>query len=310
LLWIELAGYYPLFQVIPLGAEENYTFNLTLLEAGAFFQTFEVDPPHITHLFADASVTAHCYEGTLGDIYSAGLTTLGDYWALRIYGEAAALGDPGIVNLGLFTYGLSEAYFEQLMFGSTSIYGGDVVQYCFYTINAGGQDYYLPYIQIGDVISQQDTEYDYKFILSWGEAPRDLDSHLFTPVIDGAAHHVYYANSGSADSAPYAWLDVDDTSSWGPEATTIETLYPGTYTFSVYDWSGDGLLSTSSAHVEVFSGRNRVGGYDVPATGGDAPNWWWTVGTVDGATGAFTLVNTLSANSPAGMPPHEVMPSK
>ncbi len=310
LLWVELLGYYPVFQVLELGTQELFTVNLTLIESGGFFQTFEADPAHISQLFADGSVTPHCFEGTLGEIYNAANTTLGAFWAVRVYGEAAALGDPGIVNLGMFSEGLSEGYFEQLMFGSASIYEGDVVQYCFYTIHAGGQDYYLPYIQIGDVISQQDTEYDYKFILTWGEAPSDLDSHLYTPSIDGTAYHVYYASPGASETAPFAWLDVDDVTSWGPEATTIKTLYTGTYTFAVYDYSGNGLLSTSGAHVEVFNGRTRQGGYDVPATGGDQPHWWWTVGTVDGDTGEFTLVNTLTAGSPAGAPLNEVMPSK
>jgi hypothetical protein len=310
LLWVELAGYYPIFQVLQLGEQELYTVNLTLIESGGFFQIFNADPPHIAHLFTDGSVTPHCFEGTLSDMYNAAATTLGGYWAIRVSGEAAALGDPGIVNLGLFTNGLSVEYFEQLMFSAASLYEGDTFQFCFYTIHVGDQDFYLPYVHVADVVAQQETEYDYKFILTWGVAPRDLDSHLYTPEIEGTTHHVYFANSGSTSTPPYAWLDVDDTSSYGPEATTIEELYPGTYTFSVYDWSGDGLLSTSGAHVEVFSGRDRVGGYDVPTTGGDAPHWWWTVGTVDGATGAFTLVNTLAPNSPAGVGHQEPMPSK
>lgn len=310
LLWVELAGYYPIFQVLQLGEQELYTINLTLIESGGFFQIFEADPPHIAHLFTDGSVTAHCFEGTLSDMYDAAATTLGGYWAIRVSGEAAALGDPGIVNLGLFTYGLDVAYFEQLMFGAASLYEGDTFSFCFYTIHVGDQDYYLPYVHISDVVAQQETEYDYKFILTWDEYPTDLDSYLYTPVIGGYNYQVCYYSLGSADTAPFAWLDVDDTYSWGPEATTIEELYPGTYTFAVNDYSGNGLLSTSGAHVEVFSGRTRVGGYDVPTTGGDGPYWWWTVGTVNGTTGQFTLVNTLAANPPAAAPLHEVMPSK
>jgi hypothetical protein len=41
-----------------------------------------------------------------------------------------------------------------------------------------------------------------------------------------------------------------------------------------------------------------VGGYDVPTDVTDGYRWYWTVGTVDGATGAFTLVNTI-AEGPA-----------
>ena len=310
LVWIELAGYYPLFQVIELAGETSYTFTLTLIESGGYFQIFPTDPANIVTLFADASVTAHCFEGTLEDVLAAGMTSIGGYMAIRIYGEAAGLGDDdSIVNLGLFTSGIDIAIFQELMFGAASIMPGDVVQFCFYSINVGGTDYYLPYLQIGDVISVDD-DYAYKFIVTWGENPSDLDSHLFTPEIEGSTHHVYYADRGSGTSAPYAWLDVDDVSSWGPEATTIEQLFPGTYTFAVYEYSGAGTLSTSQAYVEVFQGRDLLAGYHVPTTA-DGDNWWWTVGTVDGATGVFTAVNTLTANAPVGAPAgHEDMPIK
>jgi|GEM_PF-2775206 len=310
LLWVELAGYYPAFEVLPLNSQNSRNSTLHLLPAGGYFNILEADPAHLTDLLADGSVTAHCFQGTLADILQAGQTALGGFWSVRVAGEAAALGGGGVVNLSLFTSGIDAAIFQELMFGAASIMAEDVVGFCFYTIEVDGQQWYLPWVQINDVVEQV-SDYDYKFILTWNEYPTDLDSHLYTPEIDGMAHHVFYANRGSDAMAPYAWLDVDDTSSWGPEATTIEQLYPGNYTFAVYDWSGNGLLSTSGAHVEVFAGRTRVGGYDVPATGGDGPNWWWTVGTVNGTTGAFTLVNTLNEGGPAGAPMRrEDMPLK
>jgi hypothetical protein len=300
LVWIQQAGYYPLFRVLDLGGQSSYTFTLTMVGAGGYFQILSADPDHIGDLFSDHAVTPHCYQGTLADILSAGMTTFDGYLAIRVIGEAAALGGGGVVNLGLFTAGINEAIFQELMFGATSIMAGDVVQFCLYSINVGGTDYYLPYVQISDVIDQVD-DYAYKFIVTWGENPADLDSHLFTPEIGGSTHHVFYANTGSATSPPYAWLDVDDVTSWGPEAITIEQLFPGTYTFAVYEYSGAGTLSTSQAHVDVFHGRTLVGGYDVPAVQ-DGDNWWWTVGTVNGATGAFTLVNTLTPDPPPGAP--------
>ena len=310
LLWVELAGYYPAFEVLPLNSQTTRNSTLHLIPTGGFFQIYETDPSHIADLLGDGSVTAHCYEGTLSNILDTGMSTLGGFWSVRVTGEAAALGEAGIVNLSLFTSGINAPIFEELMFGAATIMTEDVLQYCLYTIEVDGQQWFLPWIQIGDVV-QQASDYDYKFILTWGDYPTDLDSHLYTPSIDGAAYHVFYADRGNNVAPPYAWLDVDDTSSWGPEATTIEQLYPGTYTFAVYDWSGNGLLSTSGAHVEIFAGRERVGGVDVPATGGDGPNWWWTVGTVNGSSGAFTLVNTLNASGPAGAPMRrEDMPLK
>lgn len=313
LLWVELAGYYPVFRILQLGSQELYTINLTLIGSGGFFNILEEDPPHIASLFNDGSVTPHCFEGTLADMYAAATTTLGGYWAIRVSGEAAALGDPGIVNLGLFTYGLSVEFFEQLMFAAASLYQGDVVQFCLYTIEVDDQLYYLPYLHINDVVQLQDTEYAYKFILTWGAQPYDLDSHLFTPTIEGSAYEVYYGDQGDDQQAPYAWLDVDDVSSWGPEATTIEELYPGTYTFAVHNFSGeyggDTPLHQSLGHVDIFNGRVQVASVHVP-TMGTANDLWWIVGTVDGATGAFNLVNSLTDNEPLGVPRAEPMPSK
>lgn len=309
LLWVELAGYYPAFEILPLNTQSTRNSTLHLIPAGGYFYLYDADPENLTHLLTDGSVTAHCFEGTLADVLAAGQSELGGFWSVRVAGEAAALGGGDVVNLSLFTNGLNAAIFQELMFGASSIMPEDVVSFCLYTIEVDNQQWYLPWIQISDVV-QQTSDYDYKFILTWGDYPTDLDSYLATPVIDGTAHVVCYYNRGSADSAPYAWLDVDDTSSWGPEATTVEQLHDGTYTFAVNDYSGNGLLSTSGAHVEVFAGRTRVGGYDVPTSGGDQPNWWWIVGTVDGTTGAFTPVNSLVPSVPFAAPAQRAQHTK
>ena len=95
-----------------------------------------------------------------------------------------------------------------------------------------------------------------QFTLTWGEEPRDLDSHLFTPEIPGTydtiAYHVYYASPGNAQSAPFADLDVDDVTSYGPEHITIWDEFPGTYSYAVYHYSGTGTIVTSGAEVGVL----------------------------------------------------------
>ena len=85
--------------------------------------------------------------------------------------------------------------------------------------------------------------------LTWGEFPSDLDSHIVTP--SGA--HVYYASRGSLTAAPYAGLDVDDVSSYGPEVVTLTRLMVGTYKYYIYNYSGynAGPIAAASARVEL-----------------------------------------------------------
>jgi hypothetical protein len=60
-------------------------------------------------------------------------------------------------------------------------------------------------------------------VLTWGETPRDLDSHLDTP----SGCHVFYGrkqcNRGQES------LDTDVTNSFGPETINIRKLAPGIY---------------------------------------------------------------------------------
>lgn len=116
------------------------------------------------------------------------------------------------------------------------------------------------------------TEYDsIRIILTWGAEPRDLDSHLVGPGVDGGRFHIYYADrnyyndgSYSSDSELYAAdLDYDDVTSFGPEVTTIHTFTPGTYYFYVHDYttySSDTseIMSYSGATVKVYRGTSNT----------------------------------------------------
>ena len=107
-----------------------------------------------------------------------------------------------------------------------------------------------------------------RFILTWGEVPRDLDSHLVGPGVDeGERFHVYYGDrtyyqDGSywSDDSEYAVdLDYDDVTSFGPEVTTIHVLRPGEYYFYVHDYTnGYDADSTEMAHsgatINIYRG--------------------------------------------------------
>ncbi len=89
--------------------------------------------------------------------------------------------------------------------------------------------------------------------LTWGLNPEDVDTHLFTP----AGDHIDFTQLGILTAAPFAKLDIDDTTSFGPEIVTINRLMVGTYTYGIYIYSGTGTLTSSPARVELNIGNNQ-----------------------------------------------------
>jgi protocatechuate 3,4-dioxygenase beta subunit len=111
--------------------------------------------------------------------------------------------------------------------------------------------------------------------LTWGARPSDLDSHLWTP--SGA--HVYYASEGRLSAEPFANLDVDDTSSYGPEVITLTRLMVGTYRYAVRNYSGfsSGPIASSGARVELRLPGGRTEFFAPPANGETASTENWTL---------------------------------
>lgn len=108
------------------------------------------------------------------------------------------------------------------------------------------------------------------FTLSWGSAPDDLDAHLWTP--SGA--HIYYGNKGSLGAAPYVQLNTDDTSSFGPEITTVTQLERGTYVYCVHNYTGSPGIEQSGATVTYSDSRGTLQSLGVPTSNGGAAEWW------------------------------------
>lgn len=123
-----------------------------------------------------------------------------------------------------------------------------------------------------------------RIVLTWGATPRDLDSHLWLP--NGT--EIYFGSPGTSTTAQ---LDVDDTDGFGPETITIRQQTPGTYIYSVHNFSGDAPITGSQAVVRVFRGNSIVQEFGVPTSG---TGTWWRVFIMDGATGTITPVNTIS----------------
>ncbi|MDR3295541.1 MAG: M4 family metallopeptidase [Clostridiales Family XIII bacterium] len=145
-----------------------------------------------------------------------------------------------------------------------------------------------------------------RIVLRWGESPYDLDSHLIGPTVTGEApFHIYYSQRDYyANGAVAADLDYDDTTSYGPEITTIRLLTPGEYAFYVHDYTNrsadsSSALAGSGAYVTVYRGSGNQALYTAnidPANDGTLWNAFRLTLNPD-ASIDVTAVNTYSYHS-------------
>jgi uncharacterized repeat protein (TIGR01451 family) len=108
-----------------------------------------------------------------------------------------------------------------------------------------------------------------RVVLNWGASPSDLDSHFTGPTVNGSRFHVYYSSESYRDSENDVYLDVDDTSSYGPETVTVlKRVNEGTYTYAIHNFSDRSSsnlnLSNSDATVRLYSGNLLLATYNVP----------------------------------------------
>ena len=125
-----------------------------------------------------------------------------------------------------------------------------------------------------------------RFVLTWGAMPRDLDSHLKLPT----GSQVYYSNRAAGG----ANLDVDDTSSYGPETITLNQLTnSGVHKYYIYNFSRD---STSFSNADA-----RISVYDNESTEIISPNQgaghYWHVLNVN-AQGEIEIINQIRSTAP------------
>lgn len=135
-------------------------------------------------------------------------------------------------------------------------------------------------------------------VLTWGEKPRDLDSHLVGPTAEGGKFHIYFSSKNfNLNGQTYNKLDVDDTTSYGPETTSVYLNVGGTYTYYVHDYSNkyssnSSALSQSGAMVKLYvAGRDKPYIYYAPTGNGTL---WKVFSMTDGK---ITPINELSYES-------------
>jgi uncharacterized protein YfaP (DUF2135 family) len=123
-----------------------------------------------------------------------------------------------------------------------------------------------------------------RIVLTWGEAPRDLDSYLQGPKATSGEYTISFRNKTEENTS----LDRDDTSSFGPETITISSQNSGAYSYWVKPYSGtSSSLANSSAIVSIYDENGLAEQIKVPSGTG----YKWNVFTM--SSGVITVVNTI-----------------
>lgn len=158
------------------------------------------------------------------------------------------------------------------------------------------------------------TSAEYRIVLTWGETPRDLDSHLICT--GDSNYHVYfgmkdYRGSGSSDQnengtsgerTEYASLDRDDVTSYGPETTTVKVKEGNSYIYAVHNFTNGSArpgqaeawnLAHSGAKVVVYDGNGIIFDGNVPT---DQEGITWEVFRIE--NGRLVVTNQISFNYP------------
>ena len=139
------------------------------------------------------------------------------------------------------------------------------------------------------------TEGDtWRIVLTWGENPRDLDSHVVGALTTGNSFHVYYSHKSQYDgSLEVCNLDRDDTTSYGPETITLNTNSNTPYYYYIYRYAGSGTVASSGAQIKVYHGADSVRTFNVP-TGLGNGDYWNVFAVVDGR---IVVQNTITDNA-------------
>lgn len=103
------------------------------------------------------------------------------------------------------------------------------------------------------VLSQELAAGEARVVLEWGADPDDLDLYCSGETDNGEGVFVYFSEKSALNNngITIADLDVDDTSSYGPETVTLYDLN-GTYHFFVNNFSARKMISGSEAKLTVY----------------------------------------------------------
>ncbi len=132
---------------------------------------------------------------------------------------------------------------------------------------------------------------NYLITLTWGENPRDLDSHVEGTLNNGDSFHVYYSHQSQYDGEfEVCTLDYDDTDGYGPEHITLNTTCDTPYYYYIFKYAGEGTVALSGAKVTIEQGNTLIAEFNVPTDLGESN--YWNVFAIK--NGELIVKNTIS----------------
>ena len=178
----------------------------------------------------------------------------------------------------------------------------------YYTIEAVKDGFYTDYCNIivhstdpqlnqNLTVSPVLPENQIRIVLRWGESPSDLDSHLIGKKPDGSNFNVYYSDMHYRwNDVEIANLDIDDTTSYGPETITIFEPIDG-WIYAVHDYtnrysSDSDRMSYSGAYITVYTGGKQVATFNVPV--GEVGTYWTVFEYIDGQIRPINTVGNIA----------------
>ena len=187
---------------------------------------------------------------------SANSVNEGDF---RIYSNSQGIYQMNQAPTGMFNVSFNSPGFFVNDIVGVSLTGGD---------NDLGESTVVEVVEEGEV----------RIVLTWGLNPYDLDTHLTGPTTSGERFHIYYVDQLVNDGSNVS-LDWDDTNSYGPETITIDAYLPGTYRYSVHNFSDQdsegGLgIYESPAKVEIFDINGVIASWTPKAFVAGSGNTW------------------------------------
>ena len=283
-------------------------FDIVMVNIDRDIYSFYEESEITESVYADNWITMDSRTGTLEDIYNL-TDTIG--WEggifIHISENVAQLTNPEVQTVSLQMDRIADYVTFSVLVGlEFHIFDQDTLY--FHTITHNYNDEVIPLIYI-DAIGLVPGGFFAQFTLTWDQDPSDLDSHLWTPMIEGSEWHIAYYREGAVDEAPYAFLDVDDVTSYGPEHIVITQNFDGTYAYAVHHYAGSGDIPSSGAVVAVLKPDRSVVKFTPPQVTAQT-DWYWYVCDIDGTTGVVTGIDRIAADPPRPDLLIESMPGK
>jgi hypothetical protein len=160
-----------------------------------------------------------------------------------------------------------------------------------------------PRLGIG-ISAESDDAGSQRIVLTWKDNVADLDSWTMTPT---SRCTVSYNGKICQDDTFKVDLDIDDTSFYGPETTTIRFADRGKFSYFVHIFSA-GSWDSIQANVKVYDKAGLVHSVGNPVCSNGGERWWHVV-DYEPALRKFTLVNQLKEVRDASYTVHELSAS-